>query len=89
MLNAVGKHRKIKPGIYPVRQESLMFSGKLISFSNRVNPWQKNILVKVLVTHSNQHITKRKLMAKKKTWREKVNEIEEKIHEITPDWEKN
>ncbi len=27
-------------------------------------------------------------MAKKKTWREKVNEIEEKIHEITPDWEK-
>ncbi len=28
-------------------------------------------------------------MAKmKKTWREKVNEIEEKIHVITPDWEK-
>jgi len=27
-------------------------------------------------------------MAKKKTWREKVNEIEQKIHVITPDWEK-
>ena len=27
-------------------------------------------------------------MAKKKTWREKVNEIEEKIHVITPEWEK-
>ena len=27
-------------------------------------------------------------MAKKKTWREKVNEIEEKIHVITPAWEK-
>jgi len=27
-------------------------------------------------------------MAKtKKTWREKVNEIEEKIHQITPEWE--
>ncbi|MCH8021585.1 hypothetical protein IH785_17230 [candidate division KSB1 bacterium] len=49
----------------------------------------KKYLSQVLVTHSNQHITKRKLMAKKKTWREKVNEIEEKIHEITPDWEKN
>jgi len=24
---------------------------------------------------------------KKKTWREKVNEFEEKIHEITPEWE--
>jgi hypothetical protein len=23
----------------------------------------------------------------KKTWREKVNEVEEKIHEITPEWE--
>ena len=29
-------------------------------------------------------------MAKqKKTWREKVNEFEEKIHVITPEWEKN
>ena len=28
-------------------------------------------------------------MAKKKTWREKVNAFEEKIHEITPEWEKN
>jgi hypothetical protein len=27
-------------------------------------------------------------MAKKKTWREKVNAFEEKIHEITPEWEK-
>lgn len=27
-------------------------------------------------------------MAIKKTWREKVNEIEEKIHVITPAWEK-
>ena len=27
-------------------------------------------------------------MAKKKTWREKVNEIEEKIHVITPEWGK-
>jgi len=27
-------------------------------------------------------------MAKKKTWREKVNEVEEKIHVITPEWEK-
>ena len=26
-------------------------------------------------------------MAKKKTWREKVNEVEEKIHLITPEWE--
>ncbi|WP_353777714.1 hypothetical protein [Winogradskyella sp. 3972H.M.0a.05] len=26
-------------------------------------------------------------MAKKKTWREKVNEVEEKIHTITPEWE--
>lgn len=26
-------------------------------------------------------------MAKKKTWREKVNEFEEKIHDITPEWE--
>ncbi len=26
-------------------------------------------------------------MAKKKTWREKVNEFEEKIHVITPEWE--
>ncbi len=26
-------------------------------------------------------------MTKKKTWREKVNEVEEKIHNITPDWE--
>jgi hypothetical protein len=26
-------------------------------------------------------------MAKKKTWREKVNEFEEKIHAITPEWE--
>ena len=26
-------------------------------------------------------------MAKKKTWREKVDEIEEKIHVITPEWE--
>jgi len=26
---------------------------------------------------------------KKKTWREKVNEFEEKIHVITPEWEKN
>ncbi len=25
---------------------------------------------------------------KKKTWREKVNEVEEKIHVITPEWEK-
>lgn len=29
-------------------------------------------------------------MAKnKKSWREKVNEFEEKIHVITPEWEKN
>jgi len=27
-------------------------------------------------------------MSKKKTWREKVNEFEEKIHVITPEWEK-
>ena len=27
-------------------------------------------------------------MKKKKTWREKVNEFEEKIHVITPEWEK-
>jgi hypothetical protein len=26
-------------------------------------------------------------MTKKKSWREKVNEVEEKIHQITPDWE--
>ena len=26
-------------------------------------------------------------MSKKKTWREKINEFEEKIHVITPDWE--
>ena len=26
-------------------------------------------------------------MMKKKSWREKLNEVEEKIHEITPDWE--
>ena len=26
-------------------------------------------------------------MKKKKTWREKVNEFEEQIHTITPDWE--
>ena len=26
-------------------------------------------------------------MATKKTWREKVNEVEEKIHTITPEWE--
>ncbi len=26
-------------------------------------------------------------MVKKKSWREKVNEIEEKFHEITPEWE--
>lgn len=26
-------------------------------------------------------------MAKKKTWREKINEFEEKIHVITPEWE--
>ncbi|MGI9543971.1 MAG: hypothetical protein ACR2MX_12005 [Cyclobacteriaceae bacterium] len=26
-------------------------------------------------------------MTKKKTWREKVNEFEEKIHTITPEWE--
>ena len=26
-------------------------------------------------------------MSKKKTWREKVNEVEEKIHVITPEWE--
>jgi alkylated DNA nucleotide flippase Atl1 len=26
-------------------------------------------------------------VAKKKTWREKVNEMEEKIHVITPEWE--
>jgi alkylated DNA nucleotide flippase Atl1 len=26
-------------------------------------------------------------MAKKKSWREKVNEFEEKIHQITPEWE--
>ena len=26
-------------------------------------------------------------MAKKKSWREKVNEVEEKIHTITPEWE--
>ncbi len=26
-------------------------------------------------------------MSKKKTWREKVDEFEEKIHDITPDWE--
>ncbi len=26
-------------------------------------------------------------MSKKKTWREKVNEFEEKIHVITPEWE--
>ena len=26
-------------------------------------------------------------MAKKKSWREKVNEVEEKIHKITPEWE--
>ena len=26
-------------------------------------------------------------MAKKKTWREKVNGFEEKIHVITPEWE--
>ena len=27
-------------------------------------------------------------MANKRTWREKVDEIEEKIHVITPDWQK-
>ncbi len=27
-------------------------------------------------------------MAKKKTWREKINNFEEKIHVITPEWEK-
>jgi len=26
-------------------------------------------------------------MSKKKSWREKVNEFEEKIHQITPEWE--
>ena len=26
-------------------------------------------------------------MGRKKTWREKVNEFEEKIHQITPEWE--
>ncbi|AXT20394.1 hypothetical protein D7030_04545 [Flavobacteriaceae bacterium AU392] len=26
-------------------------------------------------------------MAKKKTYREKINEVEEKIHDITPEWE--
>ncbi len=26
-------------------------------------------------------------MAKKKSWREKVNDVEEKIHQITPEWE--
>jgi len=26
-------------------------------------------------------------MSKKETWREKVNEFEEKIHVITPEWE--
>lgn len=26
-------------------------------------------------------------MAKKKSWREKVNEFKEKIHDITPEWE--
>ncbi|WP_298904053.1 MGMT family protein [uncultured Psychroserpens sp.] len=26
-------------------------------------------------------------MAKKKSWREKVNDVEEKIHTITPEWE--
>ena len=26
-------------------------------------------------------------MAKKKSWREKLNEFEEKIHDITPEWE--
>ena len=26
-------------------------------------------------------------MAKKKTWREKVNEFEEKIHVLTPEWQ--
>ena len=46
MLNAVGKRRKNKATDVPVRQESLMFSGKLISLSNGVNPGLKNILVK-------------------------------------------
>ena len=26
-------------------------------------------------------------MAKRKSWREKLNEVEEKIHKITPEWE--
>lgn len=26
-------------------------------------------------------------MTKRKTWREKINEVEEKIHDITPEWE--
>jgi len=29
------------------------------------------------------------MVKQKKTWRQKVNEFEEKIHVITPEWEKN